>query len=83
MNAIKKSVMYSVKTQILTDTNFSNDFSQCVTLNKDYIVQTNMNKNPEVNISAMVTTDKDTGDRKHKVEDPYYTTKEYHALSQE
>ena len=86
MNGIKTQALHPIKTQILVDTNLCNDFAQCVVLFKDCIAQTKANKNPELNISALGTR-KEKGKQKGasdgQVEDQYYTSKEYHALSPE
>ena len=58
-------------------------------LYKDYITQNNTNRNPDLNISAVRIECEGSKDNKHKaaagvaVEDRYYTTKEYRALSNE
>ena len=48
-----------------------------------YLAQTKANKNPELNVSAANSqregTERDP--KKRKVEDRYYTTKEYHNLT--
>ena len=89
MNGIKTNVLDSVKTQIVADTGLSNDFSRCIVLYKDYIAQNNANRNPDLNISAVRIEREGGKDNKRKaaagvvVEDRYYTTKEYQALSNE
>ena len=76
-----------MKTQILADMGLQNDFSHCVVLYKDYIAQNNANSNPDLNISAVRIECEHGKDNKCKavarvaVEDRYYTTKEYWALS--
>ena len=62
-------------------------FFHCVVLYKDYIAQNNANRNPDLNISAVRIECEGSKDNKRKaaarvvVEDRYYTTKEYWALS--
>ena len=87
MSSIKTNALDSVKTQILADTGLQNDFSCYVVLYKDYIAQNNANRNPDLNISAVRIEREGSKDNKCKaaagvaVEDRYYTTKEYRALS--
>ena len=89
MSGIKTNALDSVKMQILADMALRNDFSRCVVLYKDYIAQSNANRNPDLNISAVRIEREGSKDNKRKVvtgvvvEDRYYTTKEYHALSNE
>ena len=87
MNSIKTNALDIVKTQILADTALQDDFSRCVVLYKDYIAQNNANRNPDLNISAVQIEREGGKYNKHKaaagvaVEDRYYMTKEYRALS--
>ena len=87
MTGIKTNALHSVKTQILADMGLRNDFSCCVVLCKDYIAQNNANRNPDLNISAVRIEREGKKDNKWKaaagvmVEDRYYTTREYWALS--
>ena len=73
MSGIKTNALDSVKTQILADTGLQNDFLHCVVL--------------DLNISAVRIECEGGKDNKHKaatrvvVEDRYYTTQEYWALS--
>ena len=66
MNGIKTSTLECVKTQILADTNLRNDFSHCVMLYMEYLVQTNENKSQDVNISVITTAETEKGDRMRK-----------------
>ena len=50
---IKTTALHSVKTQILCNAEFRQDFAKCVVLVKDYIMQTKVNKPHELNISSM------------------------------
>ena len=89
MNSIKTNALDSMKTQILADTGLQNDFLHCMVLYKDYIAQNNANRNPDLNISAVWIEREGCKDNKRKaamgvvVEDRYYMTKEYWALSNE
>ena len=83
MNGIKSNILDSIKTQILSNSDLQNDFAQCVVLFKDYLAQTKANKNPELNVSAVNSQREGTecDPKKCKVEDRYYTMKEYHNLT--
>ena len=84
MSSIKTNALDSIKTQILADMTLRNDFSRCMVLYKDYIKQNKANKNPDLNISAVWIECEGSKDNKRKgvtVEDRYYMTKEYCALS--
>ena len=79
LNEIRTNVLDSIKTQILSNSDLRNDFAQCIVLFKDYLAQTKANKNPKLNISVVNSHQEGTecDHKKHKVEDLYYTTKEY------
>lgn len=90
MNGIKTDKLDSVKTQILSDAALRGDFNRCVTLYKDFIKQTIGKAPDEVNISGLGTKGGGGGgqggarqkqDENSKVEDRYYTAKEYSKLS--
>ena len=61
-----------------------NDFAYCIVLFTDYIAQTKVSKNLELNISALGTQKEkkvQLDDQKCKaVEDQYYMANEYHLL---
>ena len=59
------------------------NFARCVVLFKDNLAQTKANKNPELKISAVNSHREETehDSKKSKVEDRYYTMKEYHNLT--
>ena len=73
----------SVKTQILLNSDRRNDFARYIVLLKDYLAQTKANKNPEFNVSAVNSQQEGTehNPKKRKIEDRYYTTKEYRNLT--
>ena len=83
LNGIKTNVLDSVKTQILSNLDLRNDYARCIVLFKDYLAQTKADKNPELNISVVNSQQEGTerDPEKHKVEDQYYTMKEYHNLT--
>ena len=67
-------------------TYFLEDFTKCVVLFKDYIMQSKVNKPQELNISSTATnTETEQKKRRHqgRVEDRYYTIQQYKTLSNE
>ena len=77
------NVLDSIKTQILSNSDLRNDFARCIVLFKDYLAHTKANKNLELNVSAVNSQREgiECDPKKCKVEDQYYTTKEYHSLT--
>ena len=80
---IKTNVLDSIKAQILSNSDLRNVFARCIVLFKDYLAQTKANKNPELNISAVNFHREGTecDSKKCKVEDQFYTMKEYCNLT--
>ena len=64
---IKTTVLDSVKTQILCNSELKKDFAKCVILFKDYIMQTKVIKPQELNISSAMTKT-ETEQKKRKPE---------------
>jgi protein-tyrosine-phosphatase len=78
-DGIKTTELDSVKTRIMSDATFRNDFDACVTLCKDLILQLKSAQGgAELNIFTTETSHKGTS---ADVADRYYNKEEYSALS--
>lgn len=83
---IKSAALDPVKTRILSDANLRSDFSACVILYKDFIMQVNAASNVRESRVAATMSDKGKGTSSEEnidmsVEDRYYNKKEYASLS--
>ena len=86
MEGIKTRDLDSIKAQILSNAALRNDFAKCVSLYKDYIVQNDHMKTPDLQIAAMGIGDSPGGGKRRsggRVEDRYYTKAEYKELPHE
>ena len=83
MNGINTNALDSIKIKILSNPDLRNDVAQCIVLFKDYLAQTKANKNPELNLLAVNSQQEGTehDPKKCKVEDQYYTMKQYCNLT--
>ena len=86
-NGIKTNTLDVPKSQIMASPTLRENFDDAVSVYKDYIDQLDLNASQDKrNISAVRTGGKSVnfaGESGKEVEDRYYTTKEYKALSQE
>jgi len=74
-------VLDAVKTCIISDEGLRADFARCVTLFKGFVKQTVQTANVQLGIAAMSVNN--SGSRKSKGEDRWYTLDEWRALPED
>jgi len=83
LDGIKTDKFDSVKTQIMSNAEYRNDFDKCVTLYQDFIRQSDKGKSASTLTIAEFTKVDGKRKRSGTVEDRYYTKEEYSKLDPE